>query len=196
MNRTADQRAVIASRTFVLPNEDIDTDQIIPAQFLTSTERAGFGRYCFYQWRYDNEGKPRQPSALDGYDPARQQVLVAGRNFGCGSSREHAPWALLDFGFRAVVSSQFADIFRNNALKNGLLPVQVDEAVARFLLGHPDHEVRIDLKAAQIEVPELGTFAFPLDRFSGHCIVAGIDELDYLLQHEKDIAHYEKRHAG
>ncbi|MEJ8567742.1 3-isopropylmalate dehydratase small subunit [Elongatibacter sediminis] len=189
-------QGVIESRTFVLAQEDIDTDQIIPAQFLTTTEREGLGQFCFYQWRFNPDGSPRQPGALDDYDPQRQQVLVAGHNFGCGSSREHAPWALLDIGFRAVISSQFADIFRNNSLKNGLLPVEVSEEVARFLIEHPDHEVRIDIPATQIHIAELGTYDFPLDRFSAHCITEGIDQLDYLIRHEEDIARHEQRRAG
>jgi 3-isopropylmalate/(R)-2-methylmalate dehydratase small subunit len=195
MSRPAENEGTIASRTFVLVQEDIDTDQIIPGQFLTTTGREGLGQYCFYHWRYDSQGRPRQPGALDGFDPERHAVLVAGRNFGCGSSREHAPWALLDIGIRAVVSSQFADIFRNNALKNGLLPVQVDDSVARFLLEHPDHPVRIDIPATQIEVADLGRFDFPLDPFAAHCITAGIDPLDFLLQHEEDIARHERRRA-
>ncbi len=186
----------IASRTFVLAVEDIDTDQIIPAQFLTTTEREGLGRYCFYQWRYEPDGSPKQPSRLDGFDPQQHQVLVAGRNFGCGSSREHAPWALLDFGIRAVVSSQFGDIFRNNALKNGLLPVQVDDTVAAFLLEHPGQQVRVDIVGAQIEVEGLGTFDFPLDRFAAHCITEGIDQLDYLLRHDEDISKHERHRAA
>ena len=194
--RPADNGGVLESRTFVIAKDDIDTDQVIPAQFLTTTEREGLGRYCFYHWRYDSEGQPREHGVLDGFDSERHQVLVAGRNFGCGSSREHAPWALLDVGFRAVVSSQFADIFRSNSLKNGLLPVQVDDAVARFLLEHPDHPVRIDIPKARIEVTDLGTFDFLLDRFSAHCIIEGIDQLDYLLRHEKEIARHEQRHAG
>jgi len=186
--------SVIDSHTYPLAFENIDTDQIIPAQFLTTTERAGLGRYCFYHWRYDDKGDPRADNPLGGYRAERHQVLVAGANFGCGSSREHAPWALLDFGVRAVISSQFADIFRNNALKNGLLPLQVEQSVVDFLLNRPDHPVRIDIAATRLQVPGLGTIDFPLDPFPAHCLARGIDQLDYILQHEPLIARHEQRH--
>ena len=120
-------------------------------------------------------------------------MLVAGANFGCGSSREHAPWALLDFGVRAVISARFADIFRNNALKNGLLPVTVEPAVIGYLFAHPDHEVRIDIRAARLDVPGLGDIVFPLDAFSAHCLTEGIDQLDFILRHEPDITRHEQR---
>jgi len=185
---------VIESRTFNLAADNIDTDQIIPAQFLTTTEREGLGQFCFYHWRFDGSGKPRNDSPLAAHDASRQQVLVAGTNFGCGSSREHAPWALLDLGFRAVVSTRFADIFRNNSLKNGLLLVTADQAVIDFLMAHPDHPVRIDVAAARMEVPGLGDFDFPLDPFSAYCLAQGIDQLDFILRHETDIARYEQQH--
>ena len=144
--------SVIESRTFNLPVDNIDTDQIIPAQFLTTTERDGMGRHCFHGWRFNDDGRPKSSNPLRGHDAATQAVLVAGANFGCGSSREHAAWALLDFGFRAVISSRFADIFRNNALKNGLLPVQVDEGVAGYLLDHPGAAVRIDIAGHRLDI--------------------------------------------
>ena len=184
---------VIESHTFNLASDNIDTDQIIPAQFLTTTEREGLGQFCFYHWRFDANGKPRKDSPLAGHDAGRQQVLVAGTNFGCGSSREHAPWALLDLGFRAVISTRFADIFRNNSLKNGLLLVTVDQEVIDFLLAHPDHPVRIDITAARVEVKGLGEFDFPLDPFSAYCLAQGIDQLDFILQHEPEITRYEQR---
>jgi len=126
----------IRSRTVVLPFDDIDTDQIIPARFLTTTTKDGLGQHLFSNWRYDDDGSPRADFALNRPEAAGATILVAGRNFGCGSSREHAPWALVDYGFRAVVSSEFADIFRNNALKNGLVPVTVDAETHRWLLEH------------------------------------------------------------
>ena len=183
---------IIESRTFNLPADNIDTDQIIPAQFLTTTEREGLGQYCFHAWRFDEDGSAKAGSPLRKYDPETQQVLVAGNNFGCGSSREHAPWALLDFGFRAIISDRFADIFRNNALKNGLLPVTVDEAVAGYLLDHPDHAVRIDIANRTLDIEGYGQFEFPLDPFSAYCLTRGIDQLDFILQHEADIAEFEQ----
>ena len=146
-----DPITVLRSRTVALPSTNIDTDQIIPARFLTTTTRDGLGVSLFADWRYDKDGAPRADFVLNQPAAAGCQVLVAGRNFGCGSSREHAPWALLDFGFRAVISTEFADIFRSNSLKNGLLPIVVDEATHAWLLGHPGVEVEIDLPAADAE---------------------------------------------
>jgi 3-isopropylmalate/(R)-2-methylmalate dehydratase small subunit len=193
MNADSPNCGVIESRTFNLPADNIDTDQIIPAQFLTTTDREGLGQYCFHAWRFNDDGSPKTGSPLRRYDPETQQVLVAGSNFGCGSSREHAPWALLDFGFRAVISSRFADIFRSNALKNGLLPVTVDEAVAGYLLDHPDHAVRIDIPNHALHIEGYGEFDFPLDAFSGYCLTRGIDQLDFILQHQNDIETYEAK---
>jgi len=193
MSNEPDDTGVIDSPVYILDFENIDTDQIIPAQFLTTTEREGLGQFCFYNWRYDDDGNPRASHPLDRFDPDLHEVLVAGPNFGCGSSREHAPWGLLDMGVRAVISSRFADIFRNNSLKNGLLPVQVDQAAVDFLIEHPDHRVRIDIAGAKLHVPDLGEFDFPLDPFPAHCLAQGIDQLDYLLQHEAEIAQYEQR---
>lgn len=190
----ANSSGVIDSRTLNLPFDNIDTDQIIPAQFLTTTEREGLGRFCFYHWRFNPDGSPKEDHPLINYVAAEHQVLVAGPNFGCGSSREHAPWALLDLGFRAVISSRFADIFRTNSLKNGLLPVQVDQEVVDFLMQHPHHAVRIDIPAGRLEVSDLGTFNFPIDPFSAYCLAQGIDQLDFLLNQETDIARYEHRY--
>ncbi len=184
---------VIESHTFNLAADNIDTDQIIPAQFLTTTERAGLGQYCFYHWRFEANGQARADSLLAAHDAARQQVLVAGTNFGCGSSREHAPWALLDLGFRAVISTRFADIFRNNSLKNGLLLVTVKQDVIDFLMAHPDHPVRIDILGGQLHIEGFGEVEFPLDAFSAYCLAQGIDQLDFILRHEADIARYEQR---
>jgi len=184
---------IIESRTFNLPADNIDTDQIIPGQFLTTTERQGLGQYCFYHWRFDAAGKPLKNSPLAAHVPARQQVLVAGTNFGCGSSREHAPWALLDLGFRAVVSTRFADIFRSNSLKNGLLLVTAKQEVIDFLFAHPDQPVRIDIKAGRLETEGLATVEFELDPFTAYCLAQGIDQLDFILRHQAEIARYEQR---
>ena len=186
---------IVESGTFNLPIDHIDTDQIIPAEFLTTTERDGLGKFCFYSWRFDENGAERPDNPLRGFDAANQQVLVAGSNFGCGSSREHAPWALLDFGFKAVISNQFADIFRSNSLKNGLLPVMVEEHVVQFLLARPGHPVRIDICDNTLSVEGYGEFEFPLDTFSAYCLTRGIDQLDFILQHEQDINSYEQQHG-
>jgi 3-isopropylmalate/(R)-2-methylmalate dehydratase small subunit len=192
MNEQNSNIGVIESHTFNLPVDNIDTDQIIPAQFLTTTEREGLGQYCFHAWRYNDDGTPKASNPLRKHDAATQQVLVAGSNFGCGSSREHAPWSLLDYGFRAVVSSRFADIFRSNALKNGLLPLQVDEAVADYLLDHPDQAIRIDIANRTFDIEGYGRFEFPLEPFSAFCLTRGIDQLDFILQNEAAIQAYEE----
>jgi 3-isopropylmalate/(R)-2-methylmalate dehydratase small subunit len=193
MSSSSDTKApgIIQSRTLNLPLDNIDTDQIIPAQFLTTTEREGLGRFCFYHWRFNPDGSSKGEHPLMHHVPAEQQVLVAGSNFGCGSSREHAPWALMDLGFRAVISTRFADIFRNNSIKNGLLPVVMEPRVVEFLLDHPNHPVRIDIAAGKLEVDELGTFNFPLDPFAAYCLAQGIDQMDFLLRQEPDISRYE-----
>ena len=188
-------RAVIESRTFSLPVKNIDTDQIIPAHFLTTTGREGLGAACFHAWRFNDDGSERANNPLRDHDTAGQQVLVAGENFGCGSSREHAPWALLDYGFKAIVSSRFADIFRGNALKNGLLPVTVEPEVADWLLEHPGSEVRIDITDRRLVVEGYGTFEFPLEPFSAYCLARGIDQLDFILQGSDDIHRYEQDHG-
>jgi 3-isopropylmalate/(R)-2-methylmalate dehydratase small subunit len=187
---------VFTSRTVALPSTNIDTDQIIPARFLTTTTRDGLGVALFADWRYDKDGKPRPDFVLNQPAAADCKVLVAGRNFGCGSSREHAPWALLDFGFRAVISTEIADIFRSNSLKNGLLPIVVDEATHAWLLAHPGVEVEIDLPAATLKLPDGRAVQFPIEAFSRYCLMHGIDELGYLLQQAPAIADYEQRQAA
>jgi 3-isopropylmalate/(R)-2-methylmalate dehydratase small subunit len=182
-----------SSRTVVLPATNIDTDQIIPARFLTTTTRAGLGRYLFADWRYDASGTARGDFVLNRPESAGCRILVAGRNFGCGSSREHAPWALIDHGFRAVVSTEIADIFRNNSLKNGLLPVIVDETTSEWLLGHPGAEVTVDLAAATLSLPTGSSVSFPIEAFARHCLLNGVDELGYLLSRAPQIATYERR---
>ena len=186
---------IIESRTFNVPVENIDTDQIIPAQFLTTMEREGLGRLCFHDWRFNEDGSDKDDNPLVDYQPGRQQVLVTGSNFGCGSSREHAPWALLDFGFRAVISDRFADIFRNNSLKNGLLPITVDKEVVEYLLARPDHPVRIDIQDRELTIEGYGSREFPLDPFSAYCLTRGINQLDFILDHEQDISTYEQRYS-
>ena len=186
---------LIETRTFNLPVDNIDTDQIIPAQFLTTTEREGLGRFCFYSWRYHEDGSDKEDNLLLGYQPGRQQALVAGTNFGCGSSREHAPWALMDFGFRAVISDRFADIFRNNSLKNGLLPITVEREVIEYLMAEPDHPVQIDIHKRLLIIEGYGEFEFPLDPFSAYCVTRSIDQLDFILDKEQDISSYEQRYG-
>jgi 3-isopropylmalate/(R)-2-methylmalate dehydratase small subunit len=184
---------VIDSRTFNVPIENIDTDQIIPAQFLTTTVREGLGRFCFHGWRFADDGSEKDDHPLRDHQPERHQVLVTGSNFGCGSSREHAPWALMDFGIRAVISDRFADIFRSNSLKNGLLPITVNASVLEFLHDHPDHAVRIDISKRSLSVEGLGEFEFPLDPFSAFCLTRGIDQLDFILENAQEISAYEQR---
>jgi len=183
----------LESHTVAIARPDIDTDQIIPARFLKGTTRQGLGRHLFAGWRYDAEGHPRPEFPLSHPEARSAQVLVAGRNFGCGSSREHAPWALLDHGFRAVISASIADIFRANALKNGLLPVVVDEAVAEVLLGSPGIRVGIDLESCTLSFDE-ARVSFAIDPFARRCLLDGVDELGFLLQKEPAIAAYEKEH--
>jgi len=183
----------IASRTVVLPRENVDTDQIIPARFLKVTDKQGLGKVLFSDWRYDAAGAPRPEFVLNRPEAAGCRILVAGDNFGCGSSREHAPWALVDAGFQAVVSTRIADIFRNNALKNGLVPIVLEPAAHAKLLAAPGAEVRIDVAAQTITLPDGTTASFPLDGFARYCLVNGVDELGYLLKQEAAIAAFEKR---
>src|ERR1700730_3247396 len=183
----------LRSRTVVLPAANIDTDQIIPARFLTTTTRDGLGKHLFADWRYDARGAPQKDFILNGAAARDCHILVAGRNFGCGSSREHAPWALLDYGFRAVISTQIADIFRNNALKNGLLPVIVDEATSAWLIAHPGALVSLDVAAGTLTLPTGVTANFPLEAFARHCLLTGVDELGFLLERRAAIEAYERR---
>ncbi len=180
----------IRSRTVVLPVENVDTDQIIPARFLVTTSREGLGKALFADWRWEKDGSAKPGFALNRPEAEGARVLVAGRNFGCGSSREHAVWALQAGGIEAVVSTAFADIFRGNALKNGLVPVQVDEATHARLLETPGIEASIDLEAG---VLSFGTAraAFPLEPFARYCLLNGLDELAFLLSREREIAAYE-----
>ena len=188
-----DPITVIRSRTVVMPSTNIDTDQIIPARFLTTTTREGLGAALFADWRYDQSGQPRADFVLNRSESRGCQILVAGRNIGCGSSREHAPWALLDYGFRAVVSTEIADIFRSNSLKNGLLPVVVDEATHAWLIANPGVEVAIDLPSSSIRLPDGRAVSFPIEAFARYCLMNGVDELGYLLGQAEAIAAYERR---
>lgn len=181
----------IHSRTVVLPGENIDTDQIIPARFLLVTTRAGLGEGLFADWRYDAQGRPRPEFPLNRPDAEGARILVAGRNFGCGSSREHAAWALAQAGFQAVISSSFADIFRGNALKNGLVPVQLSEAAHAQLLAQPGAPVTVELTSLQVRLPDGGLSAFALDPFARHCLMEGLDELGFLLSRESAIWAFE-----
>jgi 3-isopropylmalate/(R)-2-methylmalate dehydratase small subunit len=181
----------VRSRTVCLPERNIDTDRIIPARFLTTTTRDGLGRHAFNDWRYREDGSPDPAFALNAPDAQGAQILVAGRNFGCGSSREHAPWALLDYGLRAVISAEIADIFRSNALKNGLLPIVLDAAVVDELLANPGIELDIDIAAGTVAQPDGRSFAFPIDGFARTCLLEGVDQLGYLLKQSVSIQTYE-----
>ncbi|MBV9345886.1 MAG: 3-isopropylmalate dehydratase small subunit [Gammaproteobacteria bacterium] len=182
----------LRSRTVVLPDGNIDTDRIIPARFLTTTERSGLGAHLFADWRYAPDGRERADFPLNRPEARDCAVLVAGPNFGCGSSREHAPWALLDFGFRAVVSTAIADIFRSNSLKNGLLPLIVPESEGAWLLAHPGAEVDIDIATRILTLPDGTRVPFPLEPFAQHCLLEGLDELGYLLARRGAVEAYER----
>jgi 3-isopropylmalate/(R)-2-methylmalate dehydratase small subunit len=183
----------LQSRTAVLTDENIDTDRIIPARFLTTTVREGLGKLCFNDWRYQADGTDNPAFPLNQPQAQGCSILVAGRNFGCGSSREHAPWALLDYGIQAVLCSEIADIFRNNALKNGLLAIVIGEAEHRWLLDNPGVEVAIDVREQAIELPDGKRIAFSLEPFARHCLLNGVDQLGFLLQHTDAIGNFEKQ---
>lgn len=189
----------LSARAALLLVDDIDTDQIIPARFLTTTARTGLGAHLFADWRVDAAGKPRADFVLNRPEWAGARILVAGRNFGCGSSREHAPWALLDYGFRAVIATSFADIFRGNALKNGLLPVAIPDAEHRSLVEQLWHEpggpVVIDLTRQAVTLPGGGSCTFPIDPFAKHCLLDGVDQLGFLLAADAEIVAYESAHS-
>lgn len=186
----------LRSQSVVLRQTNIDTDQIIPARFLSTTERAGLGRNAFNDWRRRADGSPNPAFPFNQPENAGRRILLAGSNFGCGSSREHAPWALTDLGLRAIVSSEIADIFRNNSLKNGLLPVVLAEADVQALMERPDDELTIDVAARELRTPDGRVHTFPLDAFAQTCLLEGVDEMGYLLARQADIEHYEEtRHA-
>jgi len=184
-----------SSRLVPLPNENVDTDQIIPARFLKTTTREGLGKSLFNDWRYDAAGNPRPEFVLNKPEMRGRKILLAGNNFGCGSSREHAPWALTDFGFRAVISTSFADIFRGNSLKNALLPILVSRSEHAKLFSlcseYPEAEVTVDLEMQALTLPGGARIGFPIEPFSKKCLLQGIDELGYLLRFADQIAAYE-----
>lgn len=184
------------STTIVLAIDDVDTDQIIPARFLTAITRSNMSNALFADWRFDAQGNEIADFPLNQAGATDHKILVAGRNFGCGSSREHAPWALHDFGIRAVISSEIADIFSNNSLKNGLIPIIVDVATHKWLLNNPGAEITVDVEACEIRLPQdkdnkVKTVSFPIDSFARHCLLEGIDQTGYLMQQRDKIADFE-----
>lgn len=191
------QFTTLKSRVVVLPANDVDTDQIIPARFLKVTNKAGLGDNLFSDWRYNADGSPKPDFVLNKPESQGCQILLAGDNFGCGSSREHAPWALTGFGFRAVISTSFADIFRNNSLKNGLLPIIVDAKIHQDLFDMlaeiPAAELSVDLASETLSLPDGRNVTFPIDGFAKTCLLNGVDELGYIMGFEKDIAAFESR---
>jgi len=182
-----------------LPVENIDTDQIIPARYLKATDKSGMGEALFSDWRYNTDGSPKTGFVLNNPRYQGAQILLAGDNFGCGSSREHAPWALTGYGFRAVISTSFADIFRNNALKNGLLPISVDAETYQSLLDlteeAPNAEITIDLESQTAVLPGGQTIKFRIDPFSKTCLLKGVDQLGYIMSFEDDIIAYEQKNG-
>ena len=185
----------LTSRTLVLAEANIDTDQIIPARYLTTTTREGLGAAAFRDWRFDADGAPRADCILNTVDPAGHRVLVAGDNFGCGSSREHAPWALLDYGLRVVISTGIGDIFRSNALKNGLVPIVVDATTHAELVAHPGREITVDLAARELRFGN-HVIGFEIDAFGRACLLEGVDTLGYLLNRLPAVAAFEARAAA
>lgn len=190
------QFTTLTSRVVPLPITDVDTDQIIPAQFLKITDKNGLAEVLFFHWRFNDDGSPKMDFAINRPEYRGAQILLAGDNFGCGSSREHAPWALTAYGFRAVISTSFADIFRNNSIKNGLLPVIVDEKIHQVLFDLleevPDAELTIDLATQTLSFPH-GSVTFPIDPFNKACLLNGVDELGYIMSFEKEITAFETR---
>lgn len=182
----------LTSRTVTLSQANIDTDQIIPARFLTTTTREGLGRAAFYDWRYEADGSEKPEAVLNRIDPAEHRILLAGRNFACGSSREHAPWALLDYGFRAVIATEIADIFTSNALKNGFLPIVVTQAVWDDLAAHPEQPVTIDLQAGEIRRGDAPPVTFVIESFARQCLLDGVDTLGWLQANMPEIEAFER----
>ena len=184
------------SRLVPFPTDNIDTDQIIPARFLKTTSKEGLGDQLFYDWRYEADGSPKPDFILNRPESKTAQILLAGDNFGCGSSREHAPWALIQYGFRAVISTSFADIFQGNSLKNGLLPIVVPPDVHAELFRSPDATVKVALATQSIELPGGRKVEFPVDPFSKHCLLEGVDELGYILGQSAAITAFEASHPA
>jgi 3-isopropylmalate/(R)-2-methylmalate dehydratase small subunit len=188
--------APFESRLVPLAIDNIDTDQIIPARFLKTISKDGLGAQLFYDWRYDAEGNPKPDFILNTPEAKRSQILLAGDNFGCGSSREHAPWALTQYGFRAVISTSFADIFKQNSLKNSLLPIIVPREIHADLFANPTAPVKIDLSTQTLTLPTGRAIEFPVDPFAKHCLLEGIDELGYILQQGPAIKLFETAHPA
>jgi 3-isopropylmalate/(R)-2-methylmalate dehydratase small subunit len=188
--------APFQSRLVPLAIDNIDTDQIIPARFLKTISKDGLGDQLFYDWRYDSAGKPKPDFILNSPEAKQSQILLAGDNFGCGSSREHAPWALTQYGFRAVISTSFADIFKQNSLKNSLLPIIVPREIHADLFANPTAPVKIDLATQTLTLPTGRAVEFPVDPFAKHCLLEGIDELGYILQQGLAIAAFENQHQA
>src|SRR5579859_6845413 len=195
-----DPVTTFTSTIVALPIENIDTDQVIPARFLKTTNKSGLGTQLFADWRYSGDGTPNSDFVLNRADVRGAQILVAGNNFGCGSSREHAPWALQDYGFRAVISTYFASIFYNNALKNGLLPITVDQETYYQLVSlfeeDPTTSVTVDLQNQSLLLPGGQRVTFPIDSFARHCLLNGVDQLGFLLADDEAISSYETAHAA
>lgn len=185
----------ISSRTVVLPTRDIDTDQIIAARFLTTTSMEGLGKNVFFDLRFNKDGTPKDDFVLNRPESQGCGVLVAGNNFGCGSSREHAPWALLDYGFEAVISTEIADIFRSNSLKNGLVAIVIDEDTHCWLLDNPGAEINIDVESTSITLPDGQSIAFSMDGFSRHCLLEGMDQLGFLRNQMEAVEKFEEGRA-
>ena len=183
----------LTSKAVVLSQSNIDTDQIIPGRFLSTTSREGLGGWAFYDWRYEADGSPKPEAILNRIDPAEHRILLAGRNFACGSSREHAPWALMDYGFRAVVSTEIADIFTSNALKNGFLPIVVDQATWDDLAAHPDQPITIDLETSTLRRGNAQPVAFTVESFARQCLLDGVDTLGWLQARMPAIEAFERR---
>lgn len=183
----------VTSKTVVLPASNIDTDQIMPARFLTMTTKTGLGEHLFNDWRYNEDGSETD-HLLNSNDAKQSKILIGGHNFGCGSSREHAPWALTDYGFRVVISSEIADIFRGNSLKNGLLPILIEKRAHDWLLENPGADVTVDLESCEVRLPRNGgTYKFEIDEFSRHCLMQGVDEMGYLELQADAIDAYEAK---
>ena len=183
----------INSKILVLPNKDVDTDQIIPARFLTTTSKDGLGKHLFHDWRYEENGDNKPDFVLNKHGNKKIEILVAGNNFGCGSSREHAPWALTDYGFRAVISSKIADIFKSNALKNGLLPIVVSEKVLNTIMDKPDSELSICVQSSKITLPNNDIVEYEIDEFSKFCLIEGIDQLGFIQRNNSSIVEFEEK---
>lgn len=183
--------STVTSKTVVLNATDVDTDQIIPARFLTTTSREGLGNHLFHDWRFTSDGNANDEFVLNRPEANDCTILVAGHNFGCGSSREHAPWALLDYGLQAVISTEIADIFRSNSLKNGFLPIVIDPEPHQWLMENPGAEVNIDVERSVVTLPDGTAVSYPIDDFARYCLLEGIDQLGFLRKHSDDIQIFE-----